>query len=221
MAGAGTELLLVALAAMVSPTTLTFSLFVLVLAERPLRSGLWFYLGAFTATIAVGVAAAFVLGDAATASASGTRQWVAVFDVIAGSLLVLYVARRARRPRDPMQEQRMIEKMRAVTSSSIVGIFGAGAALANPGAFIPIALKAISQLDPSASMYLGLWTAFTVIALLPLAAAVLLLLVAPGLANRVLTVARGWLERHARTVGLALVLTLAAALIRNGVAGLS
>jgi len=221
MTGAGTELLLVSLAAMVSPTTLTFSLFVLVLAERPLRSGVWFYLGAFTATMLVGVAAAFVLGDTATASSSGTKEWVALFDVIAGSLLVLYVARRAHRPRNPEREQQMVEKMRSVTSSSLAAIFGAGAALANPGAFIPIALKDISQLDPSAATYLGLWTAFTVIALLPLAVALLLLLVAPGLASRVLARSRTWLERHARTVGLVLVLAVAAALIRNGIAGLT
>ena len=42
-------------AAMLSPTTLTFSVLALVLAERPLRTGIWFYLGAFTVTIAIGV----------------------------------------------------------------------------------------------------------------------------------------------------------------------
>ena len=40
------ELALTALAAMLSPTTLTFSVLVLVLGERPLRTGLWFYAGA-------------------------------------------------------------------------------------------------------------------------------------------------------------------------------
>ena len=45
------ELALVALAAMLSPTTLTFSTFVLVVSERPLRSGFWFYLGALGATL--------------------------------------------------------------------------------------------------------------------------------------------------------------------------
>ena len=49
-----TELVLVALAAMVSPTTLTFSVLALVLGDRPLRTGLWFYLGALTATLAIG-----------------------------------------------------------------------------------------------------------------------------------------------------------------------
>ena len=58
-----TELALTALAAMLSPTTLTFSVLVLVLGERPLRTGIWFYLGALGATLGIGVVAAFVIGD--------------------------------------------------------------------------------------------------------------------------------------------------------------
>jgi len=60
-----TELVLIALAAMLSPTTLSFSVLALVLAEHPRRTGIWFYLGAFSATLAVGVLAAFVLGNVA------------------------------------------------------------------------------------------------------------------------------------------------------------
>ena len=41
-----TELVLVAIAAMLSPTTLSFSILALVLGERPLRTGFFFYLGA-------------------------------------------------------------------------------------------------------------------------------------------------------------------------------
>jgi hypothetical protein len=41
MASVDTELALVALAAMLSPTTLSFSVLALVLGERPLRTGLW------------------------------------------------------------------------------------------------------------------------------------------------------------------------------------
>jgi hypothetical protein len=48
------ELALITLAAMLSPTTLSFSVLALVLGDRPLRTGLWFYVGALTATLAVG-----------------------------------------------------------------------------------------------------------------------------------------------------------------------
>ena len=57
------EFALVCLAAMLSPTTLTFSVFALVLGDRPLRTGFWFYLGALSITLVIGVVAAFVLGN--------------------------------------------------------------------------------------------------------------------------------------------------------------
>ena len=57
----------------------------LVLGDRPLRTGLFFYVGALTATLAVGVAAAFVLGDvAASETPSEPKTWVAILDVIGG-----------------------------------------------------------------------------------------------------------------------------------------
>ena len=57
MSWGDSELLLIALAAMLSPTTLFFSVLALVLGERPLRTGLWFYLGALSAMLGVGVVA--------------------------------------------------------------------------------------------------------------------------------------------------------------------
>ena len=73
-----------ALAAMLSPTTLTFSVLVLVLGSRPLRTGALFYLGALIATLGIGVVAAFVLGDAAASSdPSSPKTWVAILDIVA------------------------------------------------------------------------------------------------------------------------------------------
>src|SRR3954454_8844875 len=104
------ELVLVALAAMVSPTTLTFSVLALVLGDRPLRTGFWFYAGALGATLAVGVVAAFVLGDAAASDASAPKTWVAVVDVAAGALLALYVVQALRRPASPERTAGMIAR---------------------------------------------------------------------------------------------------------------
>jgi hypothetical protein len=216
------ELALTALAAMISPTTLTFSVLVLVLGERPLRTGLWFYLGALGATLGIGIVAAFVLGDAAASSTpSSPKTWVAVVDVIAAAVLLVLVARVLRRPQDPARTASMIEKMGKVTSSPVVAILGAGAALANPGAFIPIALKNISELDPSAAEYIVNWVFFSVASLLPLAVALVLLLVAPDWTQRLLGSVRVWLERNARTVAAVIVVLLAASLLRNGIAGLT
>jgi len=215
------ELVLVSLAAMLSPTTLSFSVLALVLGDRPLRTGVLFYVGALGATVAVGVAAAFVLGDNAASSTSTPKTWVAVFDIVAGALILLWAARFARRPRNPEKERGMIERMGGVASSPAVAVVGAGAVLANPGMFIPIALKTISETDPSAAGYAVQWLFFALVSLLPLLVAIILLVVAPRWAGRILDAAQGWLERHAMQVAIVIVVLLAAALLRNGIAGLT
>ena len=215
------ELVFVAIAAMLSPTTLSFSIFTLVLSDRPLRSGFWFYLGALTATVGVGIIAAFVLCDAAASEdPSAPKTWVALMDVVAGALLLLWVLRFVRRPRDPRRAQRMMEQIQKVTASRAIAVVGAGATLANAGAFIPLALKEVSELDPSATGYIVLWLVFSVISLLPLALALIMLAVARDRTERVLSATRAWLELHARTIAAVLLLLVAASLLRNGVAGL-
>ena len=215
------EIVLVSLAAMLSPTTLSFSVLALVLGDRPLRTGFFFFLGAFTATLAVGIVASFVLGDLAASSTSTPKTWVAVLDLILGALVLVYVVIFLRRPRDPARTQSMIEKMSKLATAPMLAILGAGAALANPGGFIPIALKDISELDPSTAQYAADWLFFTVVSLLPLALALLSLLVARDWTVRQLGRARGFLERDARTIAAAIVVLLAVSLIRNGVAGLT
>src|SRR5439155_17801731 len=139
---------------MLSPTTLTFCVLALVLGDRPLRTGAWFYVGALTATLAVGVVAAFVLGDVAASDHPSTpKTWVAIVDVGAALLLAALVIRMLRKPANPERTTKAIEQMGRVASSSAVAIVGAGAMLANPGGFIPLALKNISELNHSAAEY--------------------------------------------------------------------
>lgn len=216
------ELALVALAAMLSPTTLSFSVLALVLGDRPLRTGVYFYVGALVATLGVGIVAAFVLGDvAASSNASTPKTWVAVLDIAAAVILVIYVVHVLRRPVDRERIEGMIAQMSKVASSPAVAIVGAGAMLANPGGFIPIALKSISETDPSAGGYIVQWVFFTLVALLPLAVALVMLVVARAATERRLRATRAWLESHARTIAAIIVLLLAAALLRNGIAGLA
>jgi hypothetical protein len=115
----------------------------------------------------------------------------------------------------------MVARMTKVASSSAIAIVGAGAALANPGAFIPVALKSISETDPSAAQYIVDWVFFALMSLLPLALALVLLVISRDWAERLLLHARDWLVTHARTVGSVLVLLLGLALLRNGIAGLT
>ena len=216
------ELVLISLAAMLSPTTLTFSVLALVLAKRPLRTGVWFYLGAFVVTIAIGILAAFVLGDVAAPSANGQRKtWVSVFDVVAGVALVVYVARTWRRPIGEKTTKGMVDKMSSVASSPWIAVFAAGATLANPGGFIPLALKAISETDPSTTGYAVSWLFFTLASLLPLSIAILLMLVSPDRAERLLGATRTWLEAHLRLIASVIILLLAISLLRNGISGLT
>ena len=223
MTSVDVELGLTALAAMLSPTTLSFTVFALVLGERPLRTGLWFFVGAFGVTLIIGVVAAFVLGNAAASSNSSETPptSVAIIDVVAGVLLLAYVVRALRRPRDPKRAAGMVEKMSTVASSPAVAIIAAGATLANPGGFIPIALKDISQLNPTAAEYIVLWVGFALVSLLPLLAALVALVVARDWTTSRLHAVRGWLEQHARTLAAVIILLLAATLLRNGIVGLA
>src|SRR5271168_805138 len=98
MTSVDTELVLVALAAMLSPVTLFLTVLALVLGERPMRTGLWFYLGALGVTLVIGVVAAFVLGNAAASPKPNTpKTWVAIVDVVAAVVVLFFVIRLLRR----------------------------------------------------------------------------------------------------------------------------
>jgi hypothetical protein len=215
------ELALTALAAMLSPTTLTFSVLALVVGDRPFRTGFWFYLGALTATLAIGVAAAFVIGDAAASNGSTPKTWVAILDIVLAVALLAWIVRIVRSHDDPLKIDQMLDKMSGLATAPIAAIAGAGAALANPGGFIPIALKDISETNPTAYGYVVQWLFFSLVSLLPLAVALLLLVVARDWALRVLNGARRWLERRGLTIALVLLTLIAASLLRNGIAGLT
>jgi len=215
------EVILVSLAAMVSPTTLLFSLFVLILGDRPLRTGLWFYLGAMGATLLIGVVAAFALEDIAASDHPSTpKTWVAILDLVFAAVIVIWVVRRLRQPVNQARIDGMVAQMTRVASAPALAIIGAGATLANPGGFIPIALKSISELNPSTAQYVADWVFFAVASLLPLELALVALVVARKPTERRLERVRGWLERHARTMAAVILFLLAAALTRNGLSGL-
>jgi len=215
------ELALTALAAMLSPTTLTFSVLALVVGDRPFRTGIWFYLGALTATLAVGVAAAFVIGDAAASKGSTPKTWVAILDIVLAVGLLAWIVRIVRSHDDPLKIDQMLDKMSGLATAPIAAIAGAGAALANPGGFIPIALRDISETNPTTYGYVVQWLFFSLVSLLPLAVALLLLVVAREWALTVLNGARRWLERRGLTIALVLLTLVAASLLRNGIAGLT
>ena len=78
----------------------------------------------------------------------------------------------------------MARRMSKLAASPAVAIFGAGAALVNPGVFIPIALKTLSELNPTRGQYFVEWVVFALVSLLPLAVAILLLIGDDGRRSR-------------------------------------
>jgi hypothetical protein len=215
------ELALIALAAMLSPTTLSFSIFSLVVGDRPLRTGFWFYVGALGATLAIGVVAAFFIGDIAASDTGSPKTWVAILDLVAAALIVAWVWRASRRPPNPARTQSMIDQISRLATAPVLAVIGAGAALANPGGFIPLALKDISETNPSTTGYVIQWVFFALVSLLPLGVSLILLLVAPEWTTLRLNRLRVWLERRVRTIAFVLLGLLAISLTRNGIAGLT
>ena len=115
----------------------------------------------------------------------------------------------------------MVDQMSKLATAPIAAIAGAGATLANPGGFIPLALKDISETDPSTVGYVVEWVFFAVVSLLPLAVALIMLLVAREWTEAKLQKVRVWLEGHLRVLAFVILLLLAASLLRNGIAGLT
>ncbi len=215
------EIALVGLTAMLEPATLLASVLALVVGDRPLRTGSWFYLGGLSVTLLIGVVAAFVVGNRAASPTSTPKTWVSIVTIIAGALVLAYAVRLIRRPTDAAEAARMSERMTKVASAPAPAILAAGAALANPGVFMLIAAKSISQLNPSTAQYFLDWALFAVAALLPLGIALVMLLLARQSTERLLVVARGWVERHAHTIIAIVLIGLAASLLRDGIAGVT
>lgn len=188
--------------------------------DRPVRTGSWFYLGGLAVTLSVGVLAALVLGNAAASRTSKPKTWVSIGTIVAGVGVLGYAVRLVRRPKEAAEMARVTKRMNNVAAAPAPTIIAAGAALANPGIFMLIAAKSISQLDPSTAQYLLDWILFAVVALLPLGIALVMLLVAPGF-TKPLLVARGRIERHAHTIIAVVLLALSASLLRDGIAGVT
>lgn len=215
------EIALVGLTAMLEPATLLSSVLALVISKRPLRTGFWFYLGGLTVTALVGVLAAFVLGNRAASQSSTPKTWVSIVTILAGAMVLGYSVRLLFRRTDRGQTAHLTERMEKVASAPALTIVAAGAALANPGVFMLIAAKSISELDPSTAQYLIDWALFALVALLPLGVALLMLLIAEGFTKRILVTARRWVEKHAQTIIAVVLLGLAVSLLRDGITGLT
>jgi hypothetical protein len=219
------ELALVGLAAMLEPATLLSSVLALTVGDRPLRTGSWFYLGGLGATMCVGVIAAFALGNAAAAHGSEPKTWVSIVTLIAGVAVLGYVVylvvRLMRRGHGEGEMASTEERMNKVASAPALEIVAAGALLANPGVFMLLAAKNISQLNASTVQFVLDWLLFAFVALLPLGLALVMLLARVRAMQKILVVAHGLVVRHAQAILAVVLFGLGVALLRDGIAGLT
>jgi hypothetical protein len=225
------ELALVGLAAMLEPATLLSSVLALTVGDRPLRTGFWFYLGGLGATMCVGVIAALALGSAAAPHDGEPKTWVSIVTLIAGAAvlgyvvyLVIQIVRRQHdggsRAHSEDQAASTEQRMNKVASAPALSIVAAGAVLANPGVFMLLAAKNISQLGAGTVQFVLDWLLFALVALLPLGLALVMLLARVRAMDTILAAAHGLVVRHAQAILAVILLGLGVALLRDGIAGL-
>ena len=215
------ELALVGLAAMFEPATLLASVAALVVGSRPLRTGFWFYVGGLGLTVLIGVAAAFIVGDAAASgSSSSPKTWVSILTLVAGVAALVYAVVMMRRPVTEEEIAKTHERMAKTDTASVPALVGAGAVLANPGVFMIVALKNVSQLNPSTAQFILDWVLFALVALLPLGLALLMLAVAPRRAEPILAAVRTRVERHSHQIVAIILVGLAGAMLRDAIVAL-
>jgi hypothetical protein len=168
------------------------------------------------ATLAIGIAAAFLLGARAASHTVSPKTWPAVVDVLAAIALVIWAATLLWQPQDSERSKNQVARIKHIAEAPAAAIIATGAALANPGWFTPLALTTVSETDPGVTRHIIEWLAFSVVSLLPLGAAVSVLAIAPDATTLFVQSARSWVARYARAVEGVLVLALAATLFRNG-----
>jgi hypothetical protein len=195
---------------------------ILVLGERPLRTGFWFYLGALGATLGIGVLAAFVLGERRRVLDPVEPQDVGgVLDIVFALAILVFVvrwlrSRRTRRRPRPRSRRSARWSRHAPSRSSRRRRAGT-----NPGMFIPIALKTISsstERHGRVRCRLALLQPGLAAAARPRADRTP---DRPGVGRARAQGVRAELERNARIVAAVIVIALAASLLRNGIAGLT
>jgi hypothetical protein len=131
--------------------------------------------------LACGLAAILILGpDMAASTHIHPKAWVSWFDLVAGAILAVFAVRIFGRPPNRERAAAAIAQIQKVVTSRALAVVAGSAALGNAGATVPVALKSLSEADPTTTQYLLTWALFSLVAPLPLSAALLLLLVAPA-----------------------------------------
>ncbi len=228
------QIFLLSLLAMFNPTLLA-AVTLMLLLPNPKRLMLGYLLGAYTASISVGLAIVFALQDSGFASTS-KRTLSPVEDLVVGLLLLLVAAVLATdrdRPLRERRERRREEKhernggeekealpMRLLGRGSPRVAFVVGLLLSFPGVSYLTGLTHIHRLDLSAFPTALIVIAFCLVQQLLLELPLGGYIFAPEKTEETVKGFRAWLGRNGRQAGIVVAAVLAALVLIRGIAGL-
>jgi hypothetical protein len=228
------EIFLLSLLAMFNPTLLA-AVTLMLLLPNPKRLMLGYLLGAYTASISIGLVIVFALPESgATSTSKNTLS--PLEDVVVGLLLLVAAAvlatdrdrslreRRARRKSEKQAGSEAEEKeslpMRLLGRGSPRVAFVVGLLLSFPGVSYLAGLTQIHKLDaaaaPTALLVIGFCLVQQLLLELPLAG----YLFAPEKTGEAVKSFRAWLARNGRQAGIVVAAVLGALVLIRGIAGL-
>jgi hypothetical protein len=227
------SIFLLSLLAMFNPTLLA-AVTLMLLTENPKRLMLGYLLGAYTASITIGLAIVFALHDSGAVSTS--KQTIGpVEDLVIGGLLLLVAFVLGTDRDQPLRERRERRKeakqakdgekkeplpMRLLGRGSPRIAFVVGLLLSFPGVSYLTGLSHIDKLGAAAVPTALLVVAFCLIQQLFLEVPLIGYTLRPKEAQGAVDGFRAWLARNGRRAGIYVAVVLGALLIVRGIAGL-
>jgi Na+-transporting methylmalonyl-CoA/oxaloacetate decarboxylase gamma subunit len=217
-----------ALVAGLNPVLLTATT-VMLLLPRPKRLLLGYLIGAYTTSIAVGLAIVFWLSD--SGSLSTTKHTVSPgIDIVLGALALLIafvvgtgrMARRKERRRSEHADQpkKTPRWQQTLSKGSARDTFVVGILLSFPGASYLACLTTIAKLNLSNSAIVLTVVAVAVVMLLLLEVPLLAYTFAPAWTPAAVERFRAWLATNGARAGVIAATVIGVALVVKGVAGL-
>ena len=228
------QVVFLSLLAMFNPTLLA-AVTLMPLTEHPKRLMLGYLLGAYTTSIAVGLAIVFALHDSGAVSTS--KQTIGpVEDLVIGALLLLVglvLGTDRDRPLREHREKRKLAKqsknggekkeplpMRLLGRGSPRIAFVVGLLLSFPGVSYLTGLSHIDKLGAAAAPTALLVIAFCLVQQLLLEVPLVGYILKPEATQGAVDGFRDWLARNGRRAGIYVAVVLGALLIIRGIAGL-
>ncbi|HWA52946.1 MAG TPA: GAP family protein [Solirubrobacterales bacterium] len=230
----GVQVFLLSLLAMFNPTLLA-AVTLMLLLPNPKRLMLGYLLGAYTASMSIGLAIVFALNDSSFASTS-KRTLSPLEDIVVGALLLLVAVvlgtdrdrplreRRERRREKKLESNGGEEKealpMRLLGRGSPRISFVVGLLLSFPGVSYLTGLTHIHKLDLPAVPTALIVIAFCLVQQLLLEVPLAGYFIAPERTEAAVKGFRAWLARNGRQAGIVVAAVLGTLIVIRGIASL-